>query len=431
MGTPIKYKGLADGPLLVTPTGKYPPIDIRGTGDAPLYATSLANALHTEIKRTEQVRVLGEVRRRVDELAFMIDNLHVPSTDNLEDVRTAVSSSPLALPATADQLATPHAVHTVEVEWPAKTGEVLTPPMNPIATVDLAPGDYTFSFTIDGEDHAVTVAVNQGDEPDTQEVLLSRLARAINTMDYRVAAEVSTGFVDAYDPTPNTRPMNRVVRLRVYGTEEGRGVDFSFSEDSPGLVAAYKLNQGLPPRSASIRQESVLTSRDTNDVSLDEGHVTAVAQANTAGPAEIRVSRGPGVISRELVGVVAKYNEIMGYLDSQTDLLSPSLKDRLVRPLENESRVLDALGLSPTPQGRLKISETFTDNIQYNFGKVRQDFLAEGGWVDELAGKLQQIQEMDPEAFASHLEARRPSLERAVAWDLVFSLSHSIVSGNY
>ena len=239
-----------------------------------------------------------------------------------------------------------------------------------------------------------------------------------------------TSQEDAYDPAIRSRPMNRVARLRVQSTEEGQGTDYYFSDVEDGnLVQTYGLDAAPPSRSASVRLMGHLRMQETNQISLDDGHVSGEMKDTTAGPVNVDVSRAAGVITQELNNIIIKYNELVSYLNLQADVLRPSLKDRIVRPLEQSANLFRPIGLKATAQGRLEVSSGFNGQIEDNFGAVRQVLLDEDGWTQNLLFKLNQIQGMDIDDFAASLTPESPLEERKRARDLLENLTDVIING--
>jgi hypothetical protein len=409
----------APAPAAVTPEG--------------LYLSSSDSKLRLSLGQQEQKRVLEEVGRKVDALVFRLNNLHTPESDLTETVRTAVSPLPQALTMTADDQAEVPALHTIEVQWPAQGRETLSKPQNPIAPVTLDEGTHTFNFTIDGVERQVSVSVaNNSYEVDDQEEFLRRLARAIDGVDYRISAEVESSFQDAYDPAPRSRPLNRVVRLKVTTTEAGQGVDYYFSDSGSGdLIQTYGLDAAPPQRSARMRLGGELRDQPDNRISIDNGHVTGQALGDTAGPVNVEVVQGPSVIESELVSVISKYNDLVSYLDAHADILRPSLKDRVVRSLEERARNMPSIGLRASLQGKLAMSPEFSRQVQNNFASVREVLLGDEGWAAALKSKLDQLRGMNLMDFALELDVPSQLSARQRAWDLVHTLSSGLINGYY
>ncbi len=432
----MKYKGLQDGPILVTAEGRIP----STLSDAPqspdfntpmgLYQGSRYSELKANLLKQQQDRVLEQAGLKINELASLLTNMHVPQGDVVALAKTAVSPAPQAISAQADDQAATPASHTVEVNWPAQGRTVLSAPENPVDSLTLADGEHTFSLFIEGVEHQITVTAHNDTVRDTQEEFLARLARAIDMVDPRLKAEVVHEFQDAYDPAPRSQPLNRVVRLKVQNTEEGRGIDYYFSDVEGGnLVETYGLNSAPPRRAASLRVLGQLRSQDTNELSLDDGHVTGQIKGSTNGPVDIKVSRAAGVISQELNQAIVKYNDLVSYLNLNADILRPSLKDRIVRPLEQSAKLFPDIGLRATAQGRLAVSSDFDRQVTENFGQVREVLFAENGWQPKLLAKLQQIQGMDIHDFAAPFTSESSLAERQRARELLEYLTDGIING--
>ncbi len=176
---------------------------------------------------------------------------------------------------------------------PASGRRVLSKLRNPVAAVTELSGEQGFLLTVAGEAHQLSVEVAPGGTPSTQEVCLKRVAGAIGGADARIKAEVVYEFVDARDPAARSRPMNRVVRLQIASASGGEGVDFSL-EDAAGsrLVAAYGLDKGSPRHGALLEVGGNELRQAEDQVSLDQGRVTATALAATHGEARVAVEEG-------------------------------------------------------------------------------------------------------------------------------------------
>ncbi len=439
MSITVKYKGLKDGPLLITSDGVYPPVDAPESpppdlsSAAGLYVSGNSSEIRQSLRKIEQQNVLDTVYKKIDDLSRQIDSLHVPESDLVLRAKTAVSTQPEALTATADELAVTPARHTVEIRHPAASKTILSTPLNPVEPVGLDAGDYDLTVTVGGQEHTVSVSVaNSSSQVDSNEEFLATVARAINGVDSRINAKVVYGEEDAYDPAPRSRPMNRTVRLAITSTETGQGSDFYISDpEGFDLASEYGLSASPPSRAARVVVQGALRDQSSNTLELDGGHVTAAIKDSTVSPLNLDVSQGPEVITQEISQVIASYNDLVRYMDAHADLLRPSLKDRVVRPLEDKAGLMEQVGLRATVQGRLEMSEGFGERVTGAFDKVRSILVGEGGWTESLRLKLKQIQEVDKEAFAKDLS--RPSLMqvREQAFDLASSLSSNIINGYY
>lgn len=447
MSDAIKFRGLEDGPVLNTRQGRFPS-GPRPVGEGPdlltpegLAEASRESPWRLNIRKFSQDQVLAEVDRRVGDLRARIAYLPVPDTDNFNLVRTASSPRPQAIEFTADSEATAPTIHSLEVQWPSRGASVLSTPQNPIDPVTTADGEHSFTLTIDGVEHSLSVNVNNGGDPDmwetlrgetvgatdTQEELLNKLAITISGVDPDIAAEVIHYEQDAYDPTPRTTARERVVRLRIYSTASGAGPSFTLEDDSGTLVSDYGLNAGQPPRPARVRVGGALFDQDSDLVSLDSGHVTGQAEDNTRGMMDLPVKAGAGPITEALDGLITKYNELVNYLDRHAEYLRPSLKDRIIRPTESLAGELRRVGLKPALNGRLGLSAGFDEELAGDFGRFREVLLGENGWVSGLETKLSQISRTGVQSFAADLSDTRPGTDRRRAWALLDTITRGIV----
>jgi hypothetical protein len=434
VGITVRYKGIEGAPLLVTASGVHPS-KAPGPQAPPAEVQVFGNPgeLRQSLRRQEQERVLAEVYRRVDGLAQSLERLQSPDTRPVSRDLAAVSSQPSALGATPDQEASLPAVHTLEVAHPARPRTVLSAPQNPIAPVELADGEHSILLTVDGQETTVSFQVNNSAEGvDTQEDLLRRLARALDSRDSRLAARVVYGERDAYDPAPRSQPRERTVRLELTAAGQGRGVDFHLADaEGETLARDYRLDAAPPPRSAKVWVEGAWRQQDANRVSLDGGHLTAEIADSTVGPARVEVRPAAELLAEELAGVIGQYNELVRYVGAHADLLRPSLQDRLTRPLEDRARLMPPLDLRPTPQGRLEMGEGFGQRLVAAFDQAREALLGHEGWTGALAGKLEQIRRIEPREFAAELIPASPAQASRQAWDLVGSLSVRLIDGYY
>ncbi len=381
----------------------------------------------------------------MDRLAANLDSLSRAADDLVLVGKTVTNPASQALSLSPDAQASTKAAHTVEVLWPAQPGIIKSSLQNPVAAVGLADGTHTFTLTVDGQERLLSLDVVNGSVPqsqlllgdlaqpvsETNEEVLQRLARVINGADSRVHAEVEYSYQDAYMSTQSTRPLNRMARLKVWGTGEGQGVDFSLADQDGSLISTYGLDSKTPSRPARVRVEGVLSDQPSNALSLDDGHLTGQMLDSTSGPVDIRVSQGSTSFTQELGTAVAQYNDLVSYLDSHADLLRPSLKDRITRPLEERARRLSGLGLSPTAQGRVTPTGLFSQKVGSGFSQVRQALWGSQGWLSALRVKLGQIQGMDASDFAAELETDTYLNQSRRAWEALGMLTQNIISGYY
>lgn len=436
MSITVKYQGLKDQPLLVTPTGRHPSArELEPTPNltaSGIYISGGAGQLSLSLRQSEQDRVMDEVRRRVDSLALAIDRLPLPQGQWPGVEVTALSDQPEAVTAAATPAATSPAHYGVQVQWPAQGQTVLGAPQNPIALTDLVDGVHSFNLTIDGQTHLVEVRVHNGGSGtvDDQEELLGRLARAINGVDSRVLATVEEVGRDYGGVAPGSR-LGRGLRLRVESTGAGQGAEFSLEDLDGSLVEAYGLNQGVPGRPARVRLDGALQELPDGQASLDHGQVTLQALDRSDGEATISVETGAGPITRALRDVIGQYNELVGYLDLQADLLRPSLKDRLTRPGEELARALGQIDLRASLQGRIKELSGFASQVAANYEAVSETLLGQTGWATTLREKLRQIQTMEKDAFAAELVEVGPREQMRRMRITLEQVRNSIVEGYY
>lgn len=433
MGITIKYGALDGAPILLTGEGRHPsiassrPPDLTSPGG--MWENSRHFGLAADLMQAEQQRVLDQVARRIDSLAGAIDGIVLPDAQQLALAKTALSDQPAAITAAADQEAAAPASWGVSVTWPSEPGTILGKPQNPVELTTMRDGDYTFTLNVDGDEHDITVHVNRSDQVDTQDDILGRLARAIDAADSRINAEVEHGFADAYDPAPFSRPMNRFARLKITSAEEGQGPDFYLEDQTEGgLVETYGLNTGLPSRAARLSLAGTPGDQAGDAYSLDGGHLTGSALASTEGEARIHVNQGPATLQAQLRDVIGQYDSLVSYLDAHADVLRPSLKDRIVRPLEDRARQMPPLGLRATPQGRLVMAEDFDRQVVAEYANVQTDLLGSKGWTTALRRKLGQLQSMDLGSFALTLKQDPVMSQRTRARALVDNLAASIIS---
>jgi hypothetical protein len=175
----------------------------------------------------------------------------------------------------------------------------------------------------------------------------------------------------------------------------------------------------------AVREQS------TNQVSLADGHVNAEIKDATKGMAEIEVLKGGEELNRDLQKIIDEYNSLVDYLDLNADLLRPSLKDRVTRPLENQSRQLFQLGLKALPQGNMEVLSDFPGKLMDNYSQVKSEVLDDEGWMGRLKIKLDQILQMEDDAFAAQPATRTSQQARQEARALLEHLTNGIINGYY
>jgi hypothetical protein len=433
----VTHRAITDALILVTPKGRRQIRTSQPEAQKPdytkpmgLYEGSRHAELRLSLRQTEQERVLQAARAKMEALSRSINRLDLPAADNLLLEKTSFSPEPDRLWLQADREATTPATHTVEVHWPAQGRSIQSKPQNPVEPVSLADGAHEFSLFVDGQEHQISINVNNSPaETDTQEDLLRRLALAISDKDSRVAAEVEYSQADAYDPAPRSRPMERTASLKVYSTQSGEGVEFYFEDAGDGsLVSDYGLDAARPQRPAYVEQDGSLRMQSDNLISLDEGHVSGEAYSGSSGPLDIPVRHAAETVPQKLTQLIGQYNDLVNYLSSHSDLLRPSLLDRITRPVQDRYRELPQIGLKANAKGSLNPGAEFETQVQYDYAQVRELLLDDGGWAESLGAKLDQILAMEEDAFALPLSSSDQLEQRRRAWAMVNELSSTIIS---
>ena len=439
MSIKVDYKTYIDAPILITGQGRSysmrePEESVSSlSGQAfNLYEESRHSELRSNLRQAEQDRVLKEARARIGSLYASIQGFDPPQVDNILLEKTARSPQPEDLSLEADRESNTSASHTLLVHWPAAGRSISSEDFNPVEEVSLADGEHEFVMVIDGEEHTLSVSVNNtpGAEVDTQEELLRKLAVEVSMRDSRVAARVEYGETDAYDPSPRSQPMDRTATLKVYSTSDGEGVEFYFEDAEDGsLVSEYGLDSARVERSTFWEQEGSTRTQSGNLISLDSGHVTGQIFDSTSGVVDVPVDYATRTVTEGMNQIIGQYNDLVNYLDSHSDVLRPSLLDRVTRPLQERALMLSSLGLGTNAKGIMKTKPSFETNLQYDYGSAREVLLDQGGWTQNLATKLGQILAMEEDAFALPLSGGSLMEDRRRAWTLVDNLSAGIVSG--
>ncbi|MFH1061189.1 MAG: hypothetical protein V1797_21200 [Pseudomonadota bacterium] len=437
MSVTVKYMGLKDQPILVTPSGRFAstpaPSPTPNFSAGSLYFSGGGAELPYSLRQSEQERVLSQVNLRIDALAAAIDRLPLPAGDLPATEVTALSSQPGAVSATAAADAAAPASYGVSSQWAAAPGQILSTPQNPIALTDLDDGEHTFKLVIDGVEHTLALAVNNGDSgaPDSQEDLLGRLGRVISGVDPRIRAEVEPAQADYRDLGERNRRLGRAVRLKIESVGAAQGPDFRLEDVSGAVVSALGLGSSLPGRAARLGLMGGVTDSADGSASLDRGRLGLQALGSTDGGATIEVRQGADSLVGSLNALINQYNDLVGYLDMHADLLRPALKDRVTRPLEERASVLGEIGLRATPQGRLKTLSSFASQAAQNWPAVRERLTGDSGWTQALRQKLTQIQALEPEAFAADLSGPSHIDQLKRIWRAMDAVRTGLVDGYY
>lgn len=437
MSITVKYLGLKDQPILVTPSGRFPstppPSPTPNLSAGSLYFSGGGADLAYSLRQAEQERVISQVNLRIDALAAAIDRLPLPAGDLPAAEISALNSQPAALSATATAEAANPASYGVSSQWAAAPGQILSTPQNPIALTDLDDGEHTFKLIIDGVEHELSLAVNNPvtGAVDSQEDLLGRLGRVISGVDPRIRAEVEPAQSDYRDLGERNRRLGRAVRLKIESVGPAQGPDFRLEDVSGSVVSSLGLGSVAPGRAARLGALGAVTDSADGSASLDQGRVGLQVLGSSDGTAAINVRQGADALVGSLNALINQYNDLVGYLDMHQDLLRPALKDRITRPLEERARLMGDIGLRATPQGRLKTLSAFNGQAAQNYPAVRERLTGDNGWTQALRQKLSQIQALEPDAFAADLTGPSHIEELKRIWRAMDAVRSGLVEGYY
>lgn len=219
-------------------------------------------------------------------------------------------------------------------------------------------GTYSFDLTVGSTSYSPSVEIDKTvTNPDTNKDVLRKIQSAIDGVDSNIEAFVSEVKRKDFNPYAEN-VYERASYLTVRSKSTGEEVDFSLQDTSGDLIEKLELDKIRSyGRKNQYTVNGINNNANSNDISLDSNRLSAVLlDTTTNGAVNVKVRGGTPTLEKELLDIVADYNNLIEWLDDNRRFVSPDVKIDLFKDVgstEVKRRVLQSKDDVPVVQGDL------------------------------------------------------------------------------
>jgi flagellar hook-associated protein 2 len=337
-----------------------------------------------EIRRTElntRSSAIGTLRTRLTALRSALDALNAPGTLSPFSAKTATSSEPTLVGATAAPNA-PAGALAVNVVQLAKRSTHMSDVLSDAGTTisGAGAGTFTFTLTIAGTTHDVSVEVAAG---DTDAAVLDKIATAVATATGGAASsfriQTTPGSSRLSIGSASTGTSNKIV----FGDTDGllarlgvvRGSPTAATDTTGGYVYDDLGNHELD---AHLTVDGLTYYRESNTITDFVAGVSLNLKGPTAAAVAVQIQPDPEAGVEKIKAFISAYNDVLDYLaqataiDAKAGTRGPLALDPVIGDLKPQLRLrlaarvsglvagqpdsLAALGITPGADGKLSLS---------------------------------------------------------------------------
>lgn len=341
-------------------------------------------------------RLSSEVYDRAGSLESAANNVISGTLNSALDRRVASSTNAVAVTASARAGATLGS-HTFTVSQVAVAQQNTGTALDPAAATALVTGTHSFSLTIGGTTHNLSVTVNAG---DSNQQVLDRMAAAINN--------AKAGATSAV-----VKNANGTASLQVTADRTGTSGAFTLADTAGGAVA--NTGAGTATRAAenaSYTQDGISRTSETNAFSLDQGRLQVTLLAPSTQPVTAKVSPDAPGLASAVEGLANAINQTFSTVRQNAARLSSALVPAL--QAAGQDAKLKQIGIDRQADGALTVDKNeLTDAVQKDFAGVKDALSGPSGLATEAHAFAREIRTQPLNRIAANAPLMPP---QSSAW---------------
>ena len=378
---------------LVTSSGYSRPgrTGLRPADSRPGFGLAVSGTTRTEhlvAARKTSACILSLLSGRTSEFLQMLESFELPSSADVRSSRTVTVSDSGAVEARAGDGAT-ETLYTLDIDRLATVRTMRSVVLAAGDSTGLAEGTHSFVLTVGDTEYPLSITVTaSGPAPDTNRDVLEQLARAIGTAGSDVEASVTEGERKVYS-TLSDNMYEDVVSLIIRPGDAGDTTGFSLCDSSGSVVDTLRLDRVvLSGKTARYTLNNSTATSATNTVSADGGRLTLTFLETGGGPVTIRVAGGTGPLHEQIAGLIAVYNDYMGWLDRYSPYIDPVIQRDIRHDVLLIERDLGSVGIYPDEDGRLQSGDLLEDVLETDMAALRSVLTGADGLFTRLSARL-------------------------------------------
>lgn len=363
----------------LTMTNLLAPLGAKGSGDLVMQVFTsamgnLQNKINQQIFSEESETALKELYSDVSDLASKSKKLTLNDFNSVFNDRTAISSDPDVLTATAidsfsaDSGAT-EATYNISVTQLAQGQENIGLELNAADSSVVDMGTNTFNINIYGQDHELGIEVVGG---DTNEDVLQKMAQAINEAGIGISAEVTEGIEEG------------TKRLVIKSEDTGTDSAFTISDVSGNAITATGIDSVYnAAQEAEYEVDGVDYTSSSNKIYLDEGMVTVNLQG--VGESSLTVAPDEERVENAITDLVSEVNSFIDFLENNSDYIKDEVLSSINSYISEHKGELESFGITQGKDGKLEVdTDKLATAASQNMAEIKEAF----GGFDGLAVQM-------------------------------------------
>lgn len=352
--------------------------------------------------RLFQAKALNELKEKVTELSELIDSFAFPEENDPKLFRTTIVSETDKVSVEAEPGAEIK-THELDVDTIAKAKIFKSSVFSSNAETSLSDGTHSFEIEKNGTVQLVDINVDRSAaDPDSNRDVFNKLSLAINEADSDLEAEVVETERKVYS-TLSDNLYEDVSYLKVRTRETGDSIDFILKDSGETIVNDLKLNQNIQAgsKAAYVLNKAVVES-DSNSVITDNGKLELELLEKTDDTVTIKVKNGSEPVQNQITDIISSHNEYINFLNTNDKYIDSSIKNSIVRNLNEIKGKLTQSGLMLNSSGTIEITDRFEKEFNQNTKSVREILVGTGSLFPVISEGLDEVSKNDSSDYAAN-----------------------------
>ena len=325
---------------------------------------NIQNMSSEQIFKSESALALKRLYNNISDLAYKGKKLTTGISDSVFNDRTATSSDTNVLIATAyDALSSDtgatEALYQISVTQLALSQENTGNELNGTNASVVNIGTNTFSISIEGQVHEISIEVVAG---DTNKDVLQKLSTAINDANIAVTENVTSG---------SSIGTQQII---IKSDNTGISNDFLISDVSGNAITVTGANIiTTSAQDASYKVDETSYTSGSNTVYLDNGMVTV----NLLGVGDVDLTVAPDVneVGNTITNFISELNSSIDFLQNNSDYINGDVLETINSFISDHKNELASFGIEVNSDGILKIDQDkLSLALNQNLGDIKNAF---------------------------------------------------------
>jgi len=348
-----------------------------------------------------QAKSLDELEGRVTELSELIDSFEFPEGNNPTLYRTAIASNTTKVSVDAESGAEIK-IHELDIVSIAKSKTFKSTVLSSNEETDLSSGTHTFEIEKNGTAQSVDIYVDKSaEDPDTNRDVFNKLVLAINEADSDLEAEVVETERKVYSNL-SYNLYEEASYLKVSTKETGVSNDFILQDDSGTIVSDLKLDQNIQAGSTAVYVlNDISVESESNSIATDNGKLGLELLEETKDTVTIAVKNGSSSAQNQIKEIILTHNEYVLFLNKNGKYIDSSIKNSIVRDLNDIKDELEQSSFTLNSNGTVNITDRFEKEFEDNTDKVREILVGTEGLFPIITEDLNKISAADTSDYAA------------------------------